>query len=78
MARHEQPVEHIPRRRWVPFLKPKRCQCGDELPSYVQSMLARLSFFERSARPAWDQPTAVQRPLMTPGQEHRSQQGGYR
>ncbi|WP_250000343.1 hypothetical protein [Actinoplanes sp. M2I2] len=75
MRRHG-PIEHTPRRRWIPLLKPKRCTCGDELPCYIGTMLARLPFFDRSARPTWDAPTTIQRPLMTPGQAHRSSQGG--
>jgi len=72
MSRHGRPVEHVPQRRWLPFLKPKRCRCGDPLPCFVKATLDRLPFFETSARPSWNEPTAMHRPLMTPGQQNRS------
>ena len=78
MGRHDKPVEHTPRRRWIPLLKPKRCRCGEQLPCYVKATHDQLSIFHSSARPAWNGPTQVQRPLMTPAQLHRSRQDRYR
>lgn len=78
MRRPGEPVEHYPRRRWLPLLKPKRCRCGKELPCCVARILDRLPHFHPSAQPAWNAPTATTRPLLTPGQAHRSQQARYR
>lgn len=75
MARRGITIEHAPRRRRLPGLKPTHCVCGHDLPCPVQTVLERQRFFERQARPEWDQPTASLRPLMTPHQERRSSQG---
>lgn len=52
-------------------------RCGEALSCYVQATLDRLQFFRGAARPAWNGPTQVQRPLLTPGQRHRSRQDRY-
>jgi hypothetical protein len=85
MSRHGI-VEHVPKRRL--FGKPDRCRCGNHLPCVVQAAITRQQFLNPEAAPPWNAPTTTlslwsaaertprttaDRPLMTPGQQHRSQ-----
>jgi hypothetical protein len=77
-------TEHVPKRRPLGF-KPRRCRCGNELPCPVRATIERQQYFVRDAAPDWGPgrtvgraraPQAAGRPLMTPGQQRRSSQGG--
>lgn len=83
MGRHG-PHKHNPcRSRWRPWRK--RCDCGNELPCVVRRTLDRQQFFTEPDAPGWytERTAAVpalrtSRPSLrfTPGQAHRSSQGG--
>jgi hypothetical protein len=74
MARHNSVNRHIPQRRWLPFLQARRCRCGYNLPCPVRTTLERQQYFQPVAQPMWGA-AAAERPLMTPGQLHRSRGG---